>query len=215
MSSKESTVSSEKSTTIKALKEFDGFDCKFTEEYKSLIEDARDKIAPYIDGSKSYMTVYYEVRGEEVGREFDTCDEVKCIKAAKKRIREQYGKGTKVKEVWYHNDGDHESIEICSSCGIPLNEWLTWAKEELEHLEGTQKWDSEFLISEGFLIHAILQSSPTIDYCLTPYQKHNGGEILAQGIHWKEKFHQRIIRLAQAVLESDFTGFQRKESVNV
>ncbi|GEM_PF-1791652 len=176
------------------------YSIELTEEFEALIEKAKEKIEPFSHKEISRFTYYFRVRGEDVN-EFDCCDDEKCIKSAKKEIRKQYGKGTHVEECYSDNDGDHESIEICTQCGKPLNEWLTWCNSELEFLEGNRPWSAEFLKEEGFLINCILQSTPTMDCDISGYAKHQRGEILQKELKSREDFFQRIILLTQSVNE--------------
>jgi hypothetical protein len=173
-----------------------------TEEFEKLIETAQEKIEPFSHKEISQDVYYFEVRGEVVSDEFDCCDDENCIKQAKKDIREQYGKGTHIEERYYNNDGDHERIETCSVCGKPLNEYLTWCNSELEYLE-ENTWTAGFLKKEGFLISAILDSTPTMDCNISEYAKYQRGEILQEALQSREEFFERIGQLAQAVIDMD------------
>ena len=174
-----------------------------TGEFRELIESAKDKIESYSKKEISGNVTYFKVKDEEVSSEFDCCDNEKCIKQAKSDIRKRYGKGTHVEECWCDNDVDHESIEICSQCGKPLNEWLTWCESELEYLE-ENKWTAEFLKDEAFLIHCILHSSPTHDYSISGYAKYQKGDILTKALESREQFFQRILELVRCIIETDF-----------
>lgn len=178
------------------------FIARFTNEFKVLIDSATEKIEPFSKQEISQYTYYFKVKGKEVSSEFDCCDNEKCIKQTKADIRKQYGKGTHIEEVYYDNDGDHENIEMCYQCAKPLNEWLTWCNTELEYLEENKPWITEFLKEEGFLIHCILQSTPTMDCNISNYHKHQGGEILKQALIRREEFFQRIGELANSVIEN-------------
>jgi len=175
-----------------------------TDEFQELIDLAEDKIKPFSNKEISQLVCYFEVKGEDVSSEFDCCDDEKCIKEAKKEIRKQYGKGAHIKACYSYNDGDHEDIETCSVCGKPLNEWLGWCQYELEYLEENKPWTAEFLKEQGFLIHCILQSTPTTDYAISDYAKHQGGEILQNALQDRENFFERVGQLAQAVIDADF-----------
>lgn len=172
-----------------------------TEEFGKLIELAKEKIEPYSNKEVSRSIRYFKAKGEEVSSEYDCCDNEKCIKQAKKDIRISYGKGTHIEECYSDNDGDHESIETCSVCGKPLNEYLTWCVSELEYLEQNRPWDANFLKEEGFLISAILNSTPTMDCDISGYARHQGGEILTKALEDREEFFERIAQLAQSVFE--------------
>jgi hypothetical protein len=173
---------------------------RFTDGFEKIIELAREKISPFSKESVSSYTVYFIVKGEEAEGGFDCCDNEKCIKETKLDIRNVYGKGTHVEDVLYPNDGDHESIERCCQCGTPLNEFLTWCEKELDFLEDN-KWNEKFIKDEGFLISGILVSSPTLDFDISEYAKHQGGEILKDALIDREEFFQRIVKLAQYIIE--------------
>ncbi|MFA7326293.1 MAG: hypothetical protein WC121_06480 [Candidatus Kapaibacterium sp.] len=175
------------------------YSARFTDEFEKLIELAKEKIEPFSKKEISYWTYYFEINGEDVASEFDCCDDVKCIEQTKTEIKEQYGEDTQIEEVYYDNDGDHERIEICSQCGKPLNEWLTWCGDELKYIEENE-WTADFLKEEAFLIHCIFQSMPTCDNRISEYAKHQGGDVLTQAIENRELFFQRIGKLAQCVI---------------
>ena len=181
-----------------------------TEEFEQLIKLARDKITPYSQKEISRTSVYFKVKDEDVSGEFDSCDNDSCIRKAKKAIREQYGKGTHIEECWWDNDGDHERIEMCSVCGKPLNEWLTWCESELEYLEENKPWDAQFLSNEAFIVSAILESTPTMDCNISAYAKYQKGEILQEELQSREAFFQRIGELAQSVIDADFASSPSK-----
>lgn len=174
---------------------------RFTEKFKNFIASAEEKIRPFSEKEISRDMVYFKFRGEELPDEFDCCDNKICIKQAKADIRKKYGKGIHLEEWRYSNDGDHERIEICNQCGKPLNEWLTWCESELEYLEENKPWSVEFFKNEGFLIHCIFQSSPTLDYEISERAKYQGGEILKKELETREQFFQRLGELAKNVIE--------------
>lgn len=179
------------------------YSASFTDEFKKLIESAREKIELFTKKEISHWTYCFKVKDEEVSSEFDCCDDEKCIKQTKADIRKQYGKGTHVEEVYYNNDDDHERIEICCQCGKPLNEWLTWCDSELEYIEENKPWTPEFLKEQGFLIHCIFQSMPTMDYSISEYAKNNS-DSLQSALERREQFFQRIGNLAKCIIETDF-----------
>lgn len=182
-----------------------------TEEFKKLINLAKEKIKPFSNKEISRFTYYFKVKGEDVLSEFDCCDNKNCIKEAKKAIRQQYGKGTHIEECYSDNDGDHESIETCCVCGKPLNEWLTWCNSELEYLEleENKPWNAQFLSNEGFVIGVILNSTPTMDNDISGYAKYQRGKILEDALQSREDFFQRIGQLGQSVIDTDITSLNR------
>lgn len=181
-----------------------------TDEFENIIELAKNKIYPFVKKEISRLTYYFTVKGDEVN-EYDCCDNIDCIKKSKKAIRGEYGKGTHIEEHCYSNDGDHDKIEVCSVCGKPLNEFLTWCEYELEYLEENKPYNTEFLINEAFLINAIFQSSHNVVDCrISQYSINKGGEILEVELNARELFFQRIAELAQSVINTDFASFNER-----
>jgi hypothetical protein len=176
---------------------------RFTEEFKELVEKAIKKIEPFVKKEVSQSIVYFEIKENEVG-DYECCDNDKCIKKAKKVIRESYGKGTHIKTHYYLGGGDYDSIETCGICGKPLNASLTWCESELEYLE-SEKWRAYFLKDEAFLIYCILQNSPTLDHGISEYAKKQDGKILKEALKNREKFFKRIEKLVKAIINIKLT----------
>lgn len=177
----------------------------FTDEFEKIIESAIEKIEPFSKKEIAQWIYWFKVKGEEVSGEFDCCDDEICVKNAKTAIRDQYGKGTHVEECYSSNDGDHEAIELCPQCDKPLNEWLTWCDTELEYLEECKPWNAEFIKDEGFLIHCILKSSPTMDCSISNYAKKDGDRLKC-ALKDREHFFQRIGNLAQYIIDSEINN---------
>ena len=188
---------------------------QLTDEFENLIYKAKNKIEPISNESEDYKNLNKEicffearVKGgeyEEVSSEYDCCGDRACVKYAKAAIRKEYGKYTHVREIYSDNDGDQEGIERCHICGRPLNEWLTWCRDELEYLEELKPYTNKIIKEEAFTIFCILQSQPTNDESISEYAKHQGGEILQQSLKRREEFFKRIQELAQAVIDAELT----------
>lgn len=175
-----------------------------TDEFTQVIKAALEKITPLSTESVSPTTTYFKVHDEEVDSEHDTCNNKKCIAAAKRNIRDHYGKGTHVEECWTDNDGDHDRIERCSVCDTPLNGYVTWCDSELQYIE-SEEWNAEFFKDQAFLLAAILDSMPTMDCDISGYAKHHKGKPLEDALFYRERFFQRVLKLAQAISETDFS----------
>jgi hypothetical protein len=176
-----------------------------TDEFRELLDKAVSIIEPFVKETSSDHLVYYKVKDDDVG-EFDTCENKKCITVAKQKIRQEYGKYTRVSEEWSPNDGDHEDIGRCWNCGRPLNEFVTWCRSELEYLEGEYPMSREFIYKEAFLIHSILISSPTSDCPLSRHKNYSPSPVPPESLNRREQFFQRVVQLAQSVIitaESD------------
>ena len=170
-----------------------------TDEFRELLNKAEIIIEPLVSETVSDTIVCYEVK-EDCLDSFNTCDNQKCIKSAKAEIRKIYGKYTRVSEEWTSNDGDYERIEICSQCEQPLNNFLTWCRDDLEYIEEYYPLSCEFIKKEAFVIHSILQSSPTCDAELNNYHNYSQTKIEQQDIDIRENFFQRIVHLAESVV---------------
>lgn len=170
-----------------------------TEEFENAIGSALEKITPFAVKEISRGLYYFSTKDGQLDGEYDCCENDKCVKEAKKAIRANYGKGIHIQEHYTDNDGDHENIELCNFCGIPLNEYLTWCESELEYLEQNKPWTIEFLKEEAFLIQCILTSTPTLDCDISAYAKHNKGEALEEALEEREQFFQRILGLAEII----------------
>lgn len=170
---------------------------RLTDEFEALIDAARLKLEPFITEQPCALVYYFEVRGEEINN-YDCCGDRKCIESAKKEIRKAYGKGTRVTEIWQHNDGDFEEIERCTQCGNPFNEFLTWCDSELDHIESSGPYTAENIKQEAFRINAILQSCPTCDVKFD--RTYNTKKELEKDIADVEAFYQIIVELDESVV---------------
>lgn len=175
------------------------YSTEMTDEFEQLVKVALEKIMPHNTTETNPYTTYFRIKGKDIN-DYDCCNDPKCIKKAKKAIHEHYGKGIHIEECQSANDGDHERIEICTICGSPFNEWLTWCIDELKYIEGEKPWTKEFIIDEAFTIQAILQSQPTMDERISRYHGRQGGDILKEALADREAFFQRIVELSNSVI---------------
>lgn len=173
-----------------------------TEPEREIINQAIKLISPFDKEDVSAYTFYYEVKGEEVGREYDTCNCKQCIKLSKNKIRKNYGKYTRVVDVLFHNGGDHENIESCSICFKPLVESLTWIANEFDHhKEHTLNAESMKDSRNAFDIRVILESFPSNDHKLSEYSMNNH-DAYARHKGYRDDFKNSVIAYAQKVIDN-------------
>lgn len=117
----------------------------------------------------SRYTFYFQVGNEDegyedLGSEYDTCDDDDCISSMYMSIFESYP-NQKINQVLYANDGDHENIGRCNICYKPLNSWLTWVNNESEYfIRESVSFSKELIKNNSFNLMAIFQSLPSMDY---------------------------------------------------
>lgn len=117
-------------------------DYPLTKKQQAIIDKAVELLLPYSNESVSTWTGYFEEQNEDgdcIGdhdfRDYDTCDNDDCLKQNHTILKAEYP-GLNIQYRWYSNDGDHDKFEICSVCGRPLNEFLTWIGDEIDnHIE--------------------------------------------------------------------------------
>jgi hypothetical protein len=181
----------------------------FTPEFLALIEAAEAKIRHLVPSDEVSDTIIYFMIDGEDDAGCDCCTNPECIEQSIKDIRASYGDDVDIEQCATDNLGDHDSIEICTQCGRPLNIWLTWCEGVLEELEFNKPWTPEYLLKdEVFYVYAVLLSNttgPTSDCEVSGYAKSQGGEILDKALQEREQFFQRVGQLAQAVLDADPT----------
>lgn len=182
-----------------------------TEEEKSIKEKVLTLLDSFESESVSRMTTYFvEVDDdgdqiEELGTEYDVCDDDICIEGMKADLKLNYP-NTKIDHVYNYNDGDHENIERCHQCGKPLNEYMTWISMEIDHylqdkptFERLNKYPSEV-----FDLVAIFQSFPSIDEEMGQYQLHQkmlgNTEPFESKIKQQQEFKESVIGLIKHVI---------------
>lgn len=160
---------------------------QFSDEAKIIIKKAIDITNELSKNEEvSRWTSYIrlgndEIGYDDVGGEYDTCDSDECMEQALSDAKENFP-NQDVSNCLYANDGDHGSIERCCVCNKPLNEWLTWVKQESEYFTDEQNyWDKDLIKNNAFYLSAIFRSIPSNDY-----------EYAPQRSHWypKEKFEK-------------------------
>lgn len=182
-----------------------------TEEEESIKEKVLTLLNSFESEPASRMTTYFvEVdedgdQIEEMGTEYDVCDDDTCIKNMAETLSSEYPDKL-IDNVFTHNNGDHESIERCNQCGKPLNEFMTWISMELDHyLQNRPTFESlNKYPSEVFDLIAIFQSFPSIDEEMGQYQLHQkmlgNTEPFESKIKRQREFKESVIGLMKHVI---------------
>lgn len=181
---------------------------QLTDEEEAIKDKVLELLYPLNDESASHMTAYFEEvdedgdQIEELGTEYDVCDDDNCINDMLENLKLSYP-DKKIDYRLYHNDGDHENIKRCHQCGKPLNEFLTWIKQELDYFENNMT--IEDIKSNAFDLIAVFQSFPSIDYEVSGYdlnQKMLGNNEPIEGTLKRQKgFKEKVIGLMSHVIK--------------
>lgn len=171
-----------------------------SDQEQELLAKCIEVLRPFDKEEVSSMTVYYEVKGQEVDMEYDTCNNIKCIKQGKANIRSQYGKGTHVLDRLTYNDGDHENIESCSVCFRPLVSSLTWIDSEFEHHKiHTVTYDDVTSSRNAFDLIVMFNSFPSNDHGIRRYAECTD-ELYEQQKQRQDEFKKSVLDYAKYIL---------------
>jgi hypothetical protein len=185
---------------------------RLSEGFEKRIETALALLQPYaqplLDIVPSKIT-YFKINEDESG-EYDCCYDDKCIRRAKKLIRSQYDKKPKIVRIWTYNNGDHERIDHCRICGVPLNTQLTWVESELEGVEDLSTKDE--IVSDAFAIYCVLDALPSNDEEIRHWSKMSN-ERLEEAVERAEKFYLRLSKLTDRVIFCFHCGASQKLSL--
>ncbi len=142
-----------------------------TDVQKDIINKAIKLITPFDKENASCGIHYFKEKdcdGNEIGEE--TCDNDKCVKIALKDLKIRVGKYKRIYTDFSHNDGDHESIRSCSVCYRPLNQYLTWVRQEFEHhKDHTITLEDLTNSRNAFDIRVMLEAIPSADERISDY----------------------------------------------
>ncbi|RPJ55925.1 MAG: hypothetical protein EHM12_11190 [Dehalococcoidia bacterium] len=161
-----------------------------TDKQKEIIKAAINLLEPFARKDVSSYTHYFKVDDNDI-HEYDCCDNKKCVKKALKNIIKSHEIQTSIEICSYDNGGDHEKIGHCYICWKPLNQSLTWIKDEFEHHKEYTITRKDLTDKDiAFEIKCILESMPSSDYDTgIYYQKH------------QKKFIRDIINYAKVVIK--------------
>lgn len=155
---------------------------------------------------------YIKKDGDDLGGDYETCGKIKCIEKCRSRAIDEFDNC----ELCFDSTDnflDFESIDRCSECGEPLNESLSWVKEELDHY-AVHVNSYKDVKESAFDLRAIFQSYPTCDEEISEYavnQFKKGNKVpYYQGMERQEKFKNVFFSLLKRV-EDFFKEEQIKE----
>ena len=187
---------------------YQDYSMKLSDEQQSVISKAIELLKPYDKEDCSFSLHFFReknIDGGEIGEE--VCDNKKCVKKYLKQLRSEIGKGKHIYVVYDHyNNGDHERIGSCASCGRPLNEQLTWIRHEFDYYESIVITKEDLTKSRtAFDIRCILEAMPSIDYRVSDYDTHQhklGNKTpLKESLQRQKDFVDNIVKFAALVIE--------------
>jgi hypothetical protein len=179
------------------------YETEFSDEFEKLIESAKEKLLSFAEeriNDVSETITYFIIDGCNYS-EYDCCDNDKCKRAILKQIKKECP-DTKI-EVSYESYGsDKEQVESCVCCGRLLNDYLSWVKFELNHIEeyitDFSKEYFELYESDAALIYIVLDSVPSEDVKENLRSYKTEKEFFAN----REEFYQRIYKLVTKINKS-------------
>lgn len=174
------------------------------EEWYPIMEKAIELLTPFNKEELDHDICYYQEQDEhedcveEFSSEHDTCSNRKCVNEQLEHLKSEYP-NKNIAHVWMNNNGDHESFGRCAICDTRLNEWLTWAREEVEHhLEYTTTLNDFKSSTNSFELIAIFQSMPTNDYQPSNWCKANKENPYED----QEKFYFKVVDYAKTIIKA-------------
>lgn len=182
-----------------------------TDEQRSILDEAIELLRPFNKEDVCHEIAYYESVDEDGDKtddldliEYDTCNNDTCVLATLFELQQEHPKFI-IKEWYMDNNSDHENIGSCYRCGRPLNEFLTWIKQEFDHhTENSMKKEDLIESRTAFDVIAMLQSFPSADYSVSEYDLHQkklGNPIpLQKSIVRQTDFVNSVIDFARNVI---------------
>lgn len=174
------------------------------DEFETIVNKAKELIGPLVIKERAGHGWQFFIKDNWCS-DNDTCDNEKCVKASIKDIRGAIGKSKHITKEEAYYDGDNERIITCCICGNPLNEFLTWNEIELDYLlEEKRRWSKAFFTNESFIIMAILNNTPSIDYDPSYYDTNQlllgNKKPMAKALKERERFYNKIAVLCKRII---------------
>jgi len=183
-----------------------------TEHQEAILEQAIELLRPYNKEEVSHEIAYFESVDTDGDKsddldliEYDTCNNDSCVLATLSELQQKYPE-YKIKEWYMDNNGDHDSIDSCYRCGRPLNEFMTWIRQEFEHHQEHSLTKNDLTESRtAFDIIAMLQSFPSNDYEIGGYaikQNQLGNQVpLQESIKRRDEFINQVMAFAENIIK--------------
>jgi hypothetical protein len=178
---------------------------------RATINEAIELLTPHAEKNVSRWTCYFGIKQSADGDEneinddgdygeYDCCDEDACMEKSMAQLKEKYP-DTLFGYRFYANDGDHESIQRCGQCSIPLHSSLTWIRQELEYHENNPALTRAELTKpyEAFDLVCLFEAMPSADERLNAFAIINR---LEESLDQQEEFVSRVVSLATKVIDT-------------
>ena len=157
---------------------------KLTTKEEIIIKKAKELLYKKFDCKTPQRLQYFIFENDEDVdlSEYQICEDDKCLKQARKELNQLKKKGEYpfnekskgwITHKYSHNFFDHENIEYCSICEKPLNNYLTWIRNEFRYFY--EEYDVEIgksdidiikkvINSDYFYLYVIFNSMPSCDF---------------------------------------------------
>lgn len=172
----------------------------FSSEVDEIVKKTTEILEKLNNKEHASLYGYYLEYGNEeegfeyLGFEYQTCDNEKCIREVVKEAQENYP-NSDIREVYSDYCFDNDSIERCSNCDKPLNDYLTWVENEASYFIYDNKyWDKELIKANAFCLYVIFRSIPSCDVKFEKIRSHHYSlEDFKKDAY---KFYTPLIKLA-------------------
>lgn len=184
---------------------------QLSNQKQRILKRAIKLLTPYNKEDISQIKFYFEHDEEDLGSDYECCDQDKCLKKMRDRIKTEHPewKG-KLDERWTYNNGDHEDVERCQICFRPFNEFLTWVREPFcHHREYTVNRRELKKSHNAFEVIAIFQSMPSIDERPSPWAMMNEPK---EALQREKDFANEVVAYAELVIKKLSNGTKSSKS---
>lgn len=171
-------------------------DMQFSNAQQAVIDKAIELLEPLAKEKEISDGLYYflDKDGNDLGEQ--SCDDQQCVRKVLQRIRKNLPKYSRVRVEYSANDGDHERIEICHNCYKPLNEFLTWVRDELETIDNLiDSKDKANLYA--FDAYVILSEVPSADHRINNWDNLKTREYKEKR---QKKLAEDIVKFAKKII---------------
>lgn len=172
-----------------------------TEEQKQLLEQVVSALEKHVNKEPCGYVYYVTIEGDDMCSDYQTCDNEKCLSSVKKIVEKEYI-NKDIEFLCQDNNNDYGNLEKCSVCGHPLNEFLTWIRDEFEyHSENTIL--REDIIGDAFDLKAIIQSYPSNDNTISQFAINESlignDNLLKEQIKRRDDFTNKVLEYCKLI----------------
>lgn len=138
-----------------------------SDQQQKILKKAARLLSKYIKEKVSSNTCFFSSESEgELGDEYDTCDNEKCVEEMRTKVKDLFKELTDIESIPSHDryEGCRDRVERCAICLRPFNDTMTWVRDEFIYYK-ILKTKRELTCSHHvFDIMAIFESLPATDF---------------------------------------------------